>query len=106
MSKKIAIPGSGGNGTAIGVDLVRASLDVTLIDQWPAHVEALRAKGARIETPDETNDANGAVFETFSRRGHPAPANAAIVEVTERVRCSEIEPSPENLHLIRELVSI
>lgn len=54
MSKKIAILGSGANGTAIGVDLIRAGLDVTLIDQWPAHVEALRAKGARIEMPDET----------------------------------------------------
>lgn len=54
MSKKIAILGSGANGTAIGVDLIRAGLDVTLIDQWPAHVEALRANGARIEMPDET----------------------------------------------------
>jgi 2-dehydropantoate 2-reductase len=54
MSKKIAILGSGANGTAIGVDLIRAGLDVTLIDQWPAHVEALRANGARIELPDET----------------------------------------------------
>lgn len=54
MSKKIAILGSGANGTAIGVDLIRAGLDVSLIDQWPAHVEALRANGARIEMPDET----------------------------------------------------
>lgn len=54
MTKRIAILGSGANGTAIGVDLIRAGLDVTLIDQWPAHVEALRASGARIEMPDET----------------------------------------------------
>lgn len=54
MCKKIAILGSGANGTAIGVDLIRAGLDVTLIDQWPAHVEALRANGARIEMPEET----------------------------------------------------
>ncbi|MDE0779639.1 MAG: hypothetical protein OSB67_02695 [Alphaproteobacteria bacterium] len=54
MNKKIAILGSGANGTAIGVDLIRAGLDVTLIDQWPAHVEALRANGARIEMPGET----------------------------------------------------
>ncbi|MBO6784983.1 MAG: hypothetical protein JJ899_17165 [Alphaproteobacteria bacterium] len=54
MSKKIAILGSGANGTVIGVDLVRAGLDVKLIDQWPAHVEALRAKGAVINMPDET----------------------------------------------------
>lgn len=54
MNKKIAILGSGANGTAIGVDLIRAGLDVTLIDQWPAHVEALRANGARIEMPEDT----------------------------------------------------
>jgi len=53
MDKKIAILGSGANGTVIGVDLIRAGLDVKLIDQWPAHVEALRANGARIEMPDE-----------------------------------------------------
>jgi 2-dehydropantoate 2-reductase len=54
MDKKIAILGSGANGTVIGVDLIRAGLDVTLIDQWPAHVEALRANGAVINLPDET----------------------------------------------------
>ncbi len=54
MTKRIAILGSGANGTAIGVDLIRAGLDVKLIDQWPAHVEALRANGAVINMPDET----------------------------------------------------
>jgi len=54
MTKRIAILGSGANGTAIGVNLIRAGLDVTLIDQWPAHVEALRANGARIEMPEAT----------------------------------------------------
>ena len=32
MTKRIAILGSGANGTAIGVNLIRAGLDVTLID--------------------------------------------------------------------------
>jgi len=54
MDKKIAILGSGANGTVIGVDLIRAGLDVKLIDQWPAHVEALRSNGAVINLPDET----------------------------------------------------
>ena len=27
---------------------------MTLIEQWPAHVEAMRANGARIEMPDRT----------------------------------------------------
>jgi 2-dehydropantoate 2-reductase len=54
MTKRIAIMGSGANGSAIGADLVRAGLDVKLIDQWPAHVEAMRASGITVEMPDET----------------------------------------------------
>ncbi len=51
---RIAIVGSGANGTNIGVDLVRAGYDVTFIDQWPAHVEAMRRDGARVVMPHET----------------------------------------------------
>jgi 2-dehydropantoate 2-reductase len=51
---KIAILGSGANGASIGADLTEAGLDVTLIDQWPAHVEAMRERGVRIEMPERT----------------------------------------------------
>lgn len=54
MPKRIAVLGTGANGASIGADLARAGYDVVLIDQWPAHVEAMRAHGARIEMPDET----------------------------------------------------
>ena len=53
-SPKIAVLGTGANGASIGADLTRAGLDVTFIDQWPAHVEAMRKDGIRIEMPDET----------------------------------------------------
>ena len=45
----IAIVGTGANGA----DLAEAGHDVTFIEQWPAHVEAIRAHGIRIETPEE-----------------------------------------------------
>src|ERR1700759_2186503 len=51
---KIAILGSGANGASIGADLTEAGLEVTLIDQWPAHVEAMRERGVRIEMPERT----------------------------------------------------
>lgn len=51
---KIAVLGSGANGASIGADLTRDGLDVTLIEQWPAHVEAMRAAGLTIEMPDTT----------------------------------------------------
>lgn len=51
---KIAVVGTGANGAGIGADLVQAGLDVTFVEQWPAHVEAMRADGIRVEMPDET----------------------------------------------------
>ena len=48
MSQKIAVLGTGANGSCIAANLVDAGLDVILIDQWPAHVEAMRANGLKI----------------------------------------------------------
>lgn len=60
---KIAVLGAGANGASIGADLTVAGLDVTLVEQWPAHVEAMRARGVRIEMP-------GSVLETPVRTMH------------------------------------
>ncbi|MFN8189119.1 MAG: 2-dehydropantoate 2-reductase [Nocardioidaceae bacterium] len=49
---RVAVLGSGANGTSIGVDLALAGTDVTLIEQWPAHVEAMRSAGARVLSDD------------------------------------------------------
>lgn len=54
MSRKIAVLGTGANGSCAAADLIRAGMDVTLIDQWPDHVEAMRTNGLRIDMPDET----------------------------------------------------
>jgi len=54
MTRKIAVLGTGANGSCVAADLTRAGLDVTLIDQWPAHVEAMKADGLTINMPDET----------------------------------------------------
>ena len=51
MAPKIAIVGAGANGAGIGADLTRAGHDVTFIEQWPAHVEAMRERGIRVTTP-------------------------------------------------------
>jgi 2-dehydropantoate 2-reductase len=51
---KIAVLGTGANGAGIAADLVRAGRDVTFIEQWPEHVEAMRRNGVRVELPDET----------------------------------------------------
>ncbi|NND50458.1 MAG: NAD(P)-binding protein, partial [Rhizobiales bacterium] len=53
MSKKIAVLGTGANGSCTAADLTRNGHDVVLIDQWPAHVEAMRESGIRVEMPEE-----------------------------------------------------
>ncbi len=53
MSKKIAVLGTGANGSCVAADMTHAGHDVVLIDQWPAHVEAMRADGLTIEMPQE-----------------------------------------------------
>lgn len=52
MNKTIAVLGTGAIGSSVGADLTKAGHDVVLIDQWPAHVEAMKTKGLRIVMPD------------------------------------------------------
>ena len=44
MGKRIAFVGAGAIGGYIGGSLTALGHDVTLIDPWPAHVEAMRAE--------------------------------------------------------------
>ncbi|MBN8872498.1 MAG: 2-dehydropantoate 2-reductase [Rhodospirillales bacterium] len=48
MRKRIAVVGAGAVGGYVGGNLAHAGHDVTLIDPWPAHVEAIRANGLNI----------------------------------------------------------
>ena len=54
MSPRIAFLGTGAQGAGIGADLVNAGLDVTFIEQWPAHVDAMRANGIEVRMPEQT----------------------------------------------------
>ena len=42
---RVAVLGAGANGASIGADLTAAGVDVTLVEQWPAHVDAMRERG-------------------------------------------------------------
>lgn len=52
MAKRIAVLGAGAIGSSVGADLTCAGYDVTIIDQWPAHVEAMKSRGLRIVMSD------------------------------------------------------
>ncbi len=51
---RIAFLGTGAQGASIAADFALAGLDVTFIDQWPAHVEAMREKGITVNMPART----------------------------------------------------
>ncbi|MBI1350714.1 MAG: hypothetical protein GC156_06305 [Actinomycetales bacterium] len=46
---RIAVLGTGANGSGIGADLVDAGLDVTFIDQWPDNVQSIRDHGVIVD---------------------------------------------------------
>ena len=52
MNKRIAVLSTGAIGSCVGADLTHAGHNVSLVDQWPAHVEAMRAKGLEITLPE------------------------------------------------------
>jgi 2-dehydropantoate 2-reductase len=53
MDRNIAVLSTGANGSSIGADLTKAGYNVMLIDQWPGHIEAMKAHGLRIVMPAE-----------------------------------------------------
>ena len=48
MSKRIAVVGAGAVGGYVGASLAASGQDVTLIDPWPEHVEAIRTHGMEL----------------------------------------------------------
>ncbi|HSF21572.1 MAG TPA: 2-dehydropantoate 2-reductase N-terminal domain-containing protein, partial [Burkholderiales bacterium] len=52
MVKQIAVLGCGAIGSSVSADLTKAGYDITVIDQWPAQVEALRTSGLHIQVAD------------------------------------------------------
>ena len=55
MDKRIVVVGAGAIGGYTGGNLAHNGFDVTLIDPWPEHVEAIRRDGLALEgvTPEE-----------------------------------------------------
>ena len=100
--KRIAVVGTGASGASIGADLTRAGLDVTFIEQWPAHVEAMRAEGVRIEMPEETQTTKVRVFHFCEAANLRQPFDIVFIVVKAydtRWTCELIKPltSPDGL---------
>jgi len=54
---RIAFLGTGAQGASIAADFALAGLDVTFIDQWPDHIEAIRKNGITVNLPTRTFNA-------------------------------------------------
>src|SRR5690349_14317257 len=49
MGKRIAFVGAGAVGGYVGGHLAQFGEDVTLIDPWPEHIEAIRGRGLELD---------------------------------------------------------
>lgn len=81
---KITIAGSGAMGSRFGAQLQEAGHDVTLIDLWPAHIDAIRENGLTVDDgeqernvkisvqyPDEVTEVADIVFLFTKSMGLP-----------------------------------
>ena len=53
MKPKIAVLGAGAIGSSVATDFSLAGLDIAVVDQWPAQVEAMKSNGLRIDIKDQ-----------------------------------------------------
>jgi 2-dehydropantoate 2-reductase len=53
IARRIAVLGAGAIGSSVSADLISGGQDVTVVDQWPAHVEAMKSDGLRVRMVDE-----------------------------------------------------
>ena len=53
MIRRIVVLGTGAIGSSVAADLAKSGREVTIVDQWPAHVETINARGLRIMMSDD-----------------------------------------------------
>jgi len=83
MGARIAIMGTGAVGAYAGAHMAQAGEDVTFIDPWPEHVEAMRAKGLKIshikDVPEFTTPVRALHLTEVQSLAKEAPIDIAFV---------------------------
>ena len=69
MKKRIAVVGAGAVGGYLGGHLARTGNDVTLIDPWPEHVEAIRKHGLKLSGMTDEESLHGQRSDHAPHRG-------------------------------------
>ena len=81
MTLRIAVLGAGSIGSSVGADLAKSGLDVTLIDQWPAHVDAMKETGLDITTPGENLQTPVTAWHLCELAEHAPSSDVAFLSV-------------------------
>jgi 2-dehydropantoate 2-reductase len=81
VGMRIGIIGAGAIGAYVGGMLARAGRDVTLVDQWPEHVETMRAKGLRVSSPDSDHTAPVTALHIHELQSVAEPFDVVFVAV-------------------------
>ena len=78
---RIGIMGAGGIGSVVGGLLAEGGHDITLIDQWPEHVEKIRAEGLVIETRTGEHLTHPKAIHIHELQLETVPFDAAFIAV-------------------------
>ncbi|HKB26851.1 MAG TPA: 2-dehydropantoate 2-reductase [Methylomirabilota bacterium] len=81
MATRIGIVGAGAIGSVVGGLLTKAGHDVTLIDQWPEHVEAMRRQGLRLSGTCGDHTVKVRALHLHEAQRIEAPFDAVFVAV-------------------------
>ncbi|PYO35729.1 MAG: hypothetical protein DMD86_06050 [Candidatus Rokuibacteriota bacterium] len=81
MGTRIGIIGAGAIGCVVGGLLTKAGHDVTLIDQWPEHVEAMKTRGLKLSGTCGEHLIPVTALHIHEVQSLPAPFDAVFIAV-------------------------
>ncbi len=81
MAMRIGIIGAGAIGSVVGGMLTKAGHDVTLIDQWPEHVETMRKNGLRLSGTCGDHVIPVKALHIYEAQAISAPFDAVFISV-------------------------
>src|SRR2546421_3069179 len=81
MAMRIGIIGAGAIGSVVGGMLTRAGHDVTLIDQWPEHVETMRKSGLRLSGTCGDHTVRVKALHIYEAQAISEPFDAVFISV-------------------------
>ncbi len=81
MAMRIGIIGAGAIGSVVGGMLTRAGHDVTLIDQWPEHIETMRKNGLRLSGTCGDHTVRVKALHIYEAQAIAEPFDAVFISV-------------------------